>query len=286
MPAREAVLRRAAFGDAPALGARELARAATARCRWLAAVVLGGQGRYAAATTFLEPLIRGRDPLHASLAAGTLASHRRQLGGHAAALPLDAAALARATAAGGPADDDGADPAGALADALLGLAADNLALGRLGVARRLLARAAEVPAGWRTRVRAGWIGAELALACGAAADAVPFAEEAARVARERGAARHSVKSGLVLAAALAATGEPGARERAAGLVATARAATAAHGLGSLGWPAAVLSAELAAAGSAAARRHRAAVTRELHALLPAADPEGRRLARQSAWVPI
>ncbi|MBK1789347.1 hypothetical protein [Prauserella cavernicola] len=279
----ESVLRRAAFGDTPGLDDRALTAVTGPRQRWLAAVVLGARGRYAAATTLLEQLRRGRDPLLASLASATLASHRRQLGGHAAALPLDAAALRPAFAAAGPSDDDGFDPAGARADALLGLAADNLGQGRLTAARRFIAAAAGHVDSWRTAVRAGWVGAEVELASGDAAAAVPHAERALARARQRGAVRHVVKSSLVLGAALAATGEVAARERAARLVGDAVAATDEHRLGSLGWPAGLLAAEL---DPAHADWNRSRVTRELYALLPASDPEGRRLARTSPWVPI
>ncbi|WP_307849712.1 hypothetical protein [Qaidamihabitans albus] len=286
VPDHEAVLRRAAFGAAPGMGPGALARSATPRCRWLAAVVLGGRGRYAAAAALLRPLILGRDDLLAALAGATLAAHRRQLGGHAAARPLDGAALLRASTAAAPSDEDGIDAQGAFADALLGLAADNLALGRLSAARRLAGRAVtscQGSSGWRARVRAGWVNAEIELAAGAADAAVPHAEEAVRLSRERGALRHAVKSELVLAAALAATGDPPSRHRAADLAAAALAATGEHALHSLAWPAGLLAADLDPGN---AGRHSAAVTRELHALLPAADPEGRQLARESAWVPI
>ncbi|PXY17220.1 hypothetical protein DI005_00205 [Prauserella sp. PE36] len=283
MLTRESVLRRAAFGDAPDIHDGEPAAAASPRERWLAAVVLGARGGYAAAMTLLDPLRRGRDPLLAALAGATLASHRRQLGGHAAAVPLDGAALRHAALAAGPADEDGLDPAGALADALLGLAADNLGRGRLTAARRLIATATAHSGSWRTRVRLGWVSAEVALAAGDAAEAVPHAERAEALARERGAVRHEIKSALVLGAALAATGEPAARRRATELVGGALEATGKYRLGSLAWPAGLLAAEL---DPERADWNRSRVTRELYALLPASDPEGRRLALSSPWVPI
>ncbi|WP_147455291.1 hypothetical protein [Saccharothrix australiensis] len=94
-------LRAAAFGDRPGADVWH-ATAGDPEERWLAAVVLGGQGHYAAASALLHPLVRSGDRLIASLAASTLASHRRQLGGHAAARKLDALALATA-----PAHDEG-----------------------------------------------------------------------------------------------------------------------------------------------------------------------------------
>lgn len=288
------LLRSAAFGSVPDIAEREVVRAAAAspRCAWLAAVVLGARGRYAAATTLLGPLRTSGDRLLASLAGATLAAHRRQLGGHAAALPLDGMALRVATSL--PAnvltnlptnavpDEDGIDPAGALADALLGLAADNLALGRLSAARRLIARATGIPAGWRTTVRAGWVGAEVALASGNAPAAVPCAERAAKVAAHRGAVRHAVKSDLVLGAALAATGDPANRERATRLVTDALKVAKQNLFHSLVWPGLLLAADLETINSDWSRSR---VTLEFHSVLSATDPQGRRLARNSAWVP-
>lgn len=277
-------LRSAAFGSLPGIDDREAVAAATTspRCAWLAAVVLGARGRYAAASTLLRPLIHGPDPLLASLACATSAAHRRQLGGHAAALPLDGAAARLAATSNGDPDEDGVDPAGALADALLGLAADNLALARTGAARRLLARVNEMPMGWRTTVRAGWVGAELALATGNAQEAVPSAERAVKLAADRGAVRHSVKSDLVLAAALAATGDTTSRRRAARLVDDALVVAERHALRSLIWPGALLAADVDPEN---ANWNHSRVTHELYALLLATDPQGRRLARKSVWVP-
>lgn len=281
--ASEAALRRAAFGAGPVISDRALATAMTPRSEWLAAVVLGARGRYAAAAALLCPLIRGRDPLLAALAGAAFASHRRQLGGHAAALPLDGAALAWAGQATGGADEDGLDPAGAFADALLGLAADNLALGRFSAAQRMLDRARSLEAGWRAEVRACWVGAELALARGAAVHAVLPAKRAVRASRERGAIRHAVKSELVLAAALAATGVADDRDRAGVLATAALEEAQGWGLRSLTWPARLLAADLDPVN---AEWNRSRVTGELHALLSAADPAGKRLAFRSPWVPI
>ncbi|EHR49060.1 hypothetical protein SacmaDRAFT_0764, partial [Saccharomonospora marina XMU15] len=192
-------------------------------------------------------------------------------------------ALARAAVATGDADEDGIDPAGALADALLGLAADNLALGRFGTAQRLLERARSAHPVWRIEVRTCWVTAELSLARGLADDAVLPAKRALGLSRQRGAARHVVKSELVLAAALAATGDQDARVRAEALVGSALEAAHRWELRSLTWPARLLAADLDPAN---AEWNRSRVTRELHALLLAADPAGKRLAFRSAWVPI
>ncbi|WP_246127825.1 hypothetical protein [Amycolatopsis rhizosphaerae] len=275
-------LRRAAFGDLPGVPAGRLARAASGppRARLLAAIVLGGQGRYAAAAALLDELGRDADPVLASLALSTLASHRRQLGGHAAALGRDGAALCLVAGLDGPGDPDGLDAAGARTDALLGLAADNLGIGRLGVARRVLARAE--PAGWRSRVRAGWVTAEIELASGNAPAAVAPAEAALAASLEAGSLRHRTKSRLVLAAALGATGERAARERALNLAGLALADADRFALRSLSWPARLLAADLGLDGGE--DRFRADAV--LHAVLLGSDPEGRRLALASPWIPV
>lgn len=364
-------LRQLAFGDVPHPDTRSrhriVAAARTDRECWLAAVALGARGHYAAAATLLQPLIHGAGAgagsggaVLSSLAASTLASHRRQLGGHAAALRLDGLALARITASpdrpepglAGPMaqDADGVDAAGAWADALLGLAADRLGTGRPDLAGGLVARVlsgtgsrggsgdtgasdrsgdragTECAAGvepavlsWRSRVRAGWVGAEAALAGGDPQTAVGRAEAALAVLAEpvdpavpahaadpaaaaapagtadlNGPAdpgalgprvpRHRAKSELVLAAALAARGGGQDRVRAGELVDSALEVIETRGLRSLSWPALLLAADLAQGGRGA--QHRARATREVHALLRSADPEARRLAVSSPWMPI
>jgi hypothetical protein len=200
-------------------------------------------------------------------------------------LPLDGAALARVGTSSWASDrqePDGIDRAGARADALLGLAADNLALGRPAVARRLIATAEGEVLGWRARVRSGWVRAEVELVSGDAVAAVPPAEHAAQLAGARTAVRHGVKSDLVLAAALAATGDPADRRRATGLATAASATAREHGLRSLTWPAGLIAADL---DPAKAQFYRSQVTDELYALLLATDPCGRRLAHESSWVP-
>lgn len=412
----EPALRAAAFGSDPLPDPAVTRGAGSPRERLLAAIVLGAQGRYAAAAALLDALRRGSDPLMASLAASTLAAHRRQLGGHRQARALDGEAYAtaaglaggsaqdlrpagpaqsspgpgRATApvrdpdgsrspvrglggvtspASGPGgvtspvgvpdgvtspapgsggvmspvrapdgttspvrgpdgatspvraldcvtspvpgsggvtspvgapdgatspvrgpddttspvrDPDGLDAAGARADALLGLAADNLALGGLAAARRLAARAAEEDSGWRATVRGGWVGAEIELAAGQGAAAVPHAERAFETARARGARRHAVKSGIVLAVALRAAGAPDHREISDGLVGNAMATAEECELLSLLWPAALVMADLRP-GHAEEYRFRTAEV--LHAVLRSADPCGRRIAGESPWVP-
>ncbi|WP_410597789.1 hypothetical protein [Amycolatopsis sp. lyj-23] len=279
----EPALRAAAFGSDPLPDPAALRGSGSPRERLLAAVVLGAQGRYAAAATLLDVLRQERDPVMASLAASTLASHRRQLGGHRQARALDGEAFAKAAARTSEPDPDGLDAAGARADALLGLAADNLALGRLGAARRLAARAAAEDDRWRATVRGGWVGAEIELAAGQGADAVPHAERARETARARGAQRHIVKSGIVLAVALLAAGEPDHRQISDDLVGNAMAQAEECELLSLSWPAALVAADLRPGH---AEEYRFRLAQVLHAVLRSADPCGRRVAGESPWVPV
>jgi hypothetical protein len=118
-PAYESELAATAFGDQP--GRWPLPSARTPRQLWLRAVGAGGQGRYGSARDDLARLLRGAPAdVLASLAHSTQASFLRQLGWHRLARGRDGRALALA----------GADPE-AVADALIGLAADALGLGRL-----------------------------------------------------------------------------------------------------------------------------------------------------------
>ncbi|HZB48277.1 MAG TPA: hypothetical protein VE547_04230 [Mycobacteriales bacterium] len=213
-PAEAAVLAAAAFHgpprDAlPVLAGLDPDDPLPARTRWLAGVCLGALGRYRTAERWLRPGCAASPPDPFALTCR--ASHLRQLGRHAAAEPLDAAALAVA-----------ADPE-ARADALVGLVAD--AVGRLDRAaaeRRLAAARAELhpaggPAGddaaWRPAVRLGWVAAEVALLGAWPDGAVRAAEEAWRQSRAATACRHAVKSQLVLGAALEAAGRTRAATR-------------------------------------------------------------------------
>jgi hypothetical protein len=195
----------AAFGDRP--GTWPLPTATTPPQLWLRAVAAGGQGRYGSAYRDLAELRRaGAAGRLVSLAHSTQASFLRQLGWHALARGWDGRALALA----------GADPE-ARADALIGLAADALGVGRFAAAATLLARADSAPTHAppvpdRLGVRRGWVAAELAMARGEGAQAVRHAEEAVDLARAMASgpigtsARHQVKSQVVLAAALCAAG--------------------------------------------------------------------------------
>ncbi|GAB2994518.1 hypothetical protein GCM10027184_56150 [Saccharothrix stipae] len=274
-------LREAAFGDRPEAEVWA-ALAGGVRERWLAAVVLGGQGHYAAAASVLGGLIAGGG-LFGSLAASTLASHRRQLGGHAAARVLDGRALALAPE-GGRADQDDVDAAGARTDALLGLAADAIGAGRLAEARRL--HASVEPHGWRSRVRHRWLAAEIALAGGHAEQAVHPAEEAAATARAAGATRHILKSDLVLGTALVVRGTPESVDRGVGLLLCDLNHTDRRGLFSLSWPTALVLANAQADRTIAGTENvKERAENALSCVLRRADPTARRLADLSPWIP-
>ncbi len=200
----------AAFGSEP--GGWPLPAPHTPLDTWHRAVASGGQGRYANALADLESLGRIPDagPL-TSLALSTRASFLRQLGGHGDASRWDGRAWALA----------GDDPE-AGTDALVGLAADALGVGRFAVSTALLHRARTViavgePSGSvvRPAVRLAWVSAELAMAMGEGATAVGHAERAVSLAEATGSARHAVKSSVVLAAALCCSGESAASRRVA-----------------------------------------------------------------------
>lgn len=238
-----AIFAAAAFGDRPGIAAAELPAAADAVESWLRGVVLGGQGRYAAARAELGRTRRlSRDPALRSLAASTEASLLRQLGWHAHAAAVDGRALALAGEASSAAGMDAA--AEPMCDALTGLAADALGTARPALAARLLERCrvpVEAAGGWRPRLRWHWVSAETALAAPGsgliAAPALEHAEAAAEIARLSPSIRHRVKSGLLLAAATAASG---AEQESGELAATVARQCAEHGLLPLRWATAML----------------------------------------------
>jgi hypothetical protein len=186
----------AAFGDDP--GRWPLPAASSAEELWLRAVTAGGQGRYANADADLASVRRAdRVGRLASLAHSTQASFLRQLGWHDKARGWDGRALAVA----------GGDFEGSV-DALIGLAADALGVGRFAASAAALGRARGLLDGGppRLAVRLAWVSAELAMATGDGATAVGHAEHALELASALGSARHCVKSDVVLAAALCADG--------------------------------------------------------------------------------
>ncbi|MFI2337648.1 hypothetical protein ACH474_30100 [Nocardia rhamnosiphila] len=248
----------AAFGARTGRTAAELPEPLEPIEIWWRAVALGGAGHYAAAHTALRRLSAATtDPVLLSLTASTQGSLLRQLGWHqraagydgrAAALVLPAAAAPPATPRPtAPVPDRGPGPGSrssrpakaaaaglgdygrrpdavdAAADALIGLAADALGVGRTALSSRLLDRCvalldrpaaecgaldADMPERSRTRVRLYWVRAETALADGHGAPALAAAEAALTLAEEGPSVRHRIKSRLLVAAAASATGQP------------------------------------------------------------------------------
>jgi hypothetical protein len=235
-------LRDAAFGQSP--GRWPLAAAAGANERWLRAVAAGGQGRYAIAAAELAELRRlVRGGRLASLAHSTQGSFLRQLGGHDAARVWDGRALALA----------GPDPE-ATVDALLGLAADALGVGRFCASQALLERALVVLDGCsapdRLPVRSQWVAAELAMARGDGIAAVSHAERATALAARQTSVRHQVKSQVVHSAALCCAGRI---DHARDLAKDALAATERFALVPLQWAIASLLCDIA--GNDVEREH-------------------------------
>ncbi len=186
----------AAFGDDP--GRWPLPAPHCAEELWLRAVIAGGQGRYANAYADLASVRRTqRVGRLASLAHSTQASFLRQLGWHDEARGWDGRALAVARG----------DPEGSV-DALVGLAADALGVGRFAASAAALGRARGLLGGGslRVAVRLVWVSAELAMATGDGGTAVGHAERAVDLSGALGSARHLVKSQVVLAAALCSDG--------------------------------------------------------------------------------
>jgi hypothetical protein len=247
----ERVLSAAAFGDQP--GCWPLPEATTGRQRWLRAVAAGAQGQFGVATAELAALRREvRSGPLLSLALSTQGSFARQLGGHVEARGWDGRALATAES-----DREAAT------DALIGLAADALGVGRFMAAARLLARAetalAEDALDGRLPVRCRWVAAELAMARGDGAEAVAHAERAIDLADAQPSLRHRVKTQVVYAAALTSAGRV---EAARAVAVDALAATDALGLVPLRWAVASLLAGIAADDG---RRREAAVIRDASA---------------------
>ncbi|MEU5691268.1 tetratricopeptide repeat protein [Actinosynnema sp. NPDC020468] len=276
----------AAFGAHPEAAVGSALTSPDPRSRWLAAVVLGAQGHYAAAATALTHLLAAPAP-YASLAASTLASHHRQLGDHATARTLDARALRESSGPAPAVLRSGAAGhafAEARADALLGLAADAVGRGRLDEARRLHARVR--PTTWRSEVRHRWVGAEIHLAGGHAERAVPEAEAAAEVSRAAGGTRHLLKSDLVLGTALVVWGTPESVARGVDLLLCDLNHINRRGLISLSWPTAhVLSGVVTFRNTAEGENLAKIAATALSCVLRRADHRSRRAASASPWVP-
>lgn len=242
----------AAFGGHP--GQWPLPEASGPEDLWLRAVAAAGQGRYAAARAALAPLIHDRSAGRwCSLGCSAWASFLRQLGWHWRAHDVDGRAWAAA---------DGDPEAGA--DALIGLAADALGVGRFVASSALLERAAalvsraELP---RLDIRLAWVRAELAMASGRGGDAVKHARRGVELAEQAlpDLRRHRVKSDVVLAAALCSAGDlAGSRS----VADAALADTVIYGLVPLRWALACL---LSGIGSASLTAGEIAEVRQLSA---------------------
>lgn len=232
-------LTNAAFGNEPGLA--PLPAADNQLERWLRAVALGGQGRYAAARTELSR-IGGQRPKRAiaSLALSTEASWLRQLGWHHLAAGFDGRALAVLGCPVGR-DEEVTATGAARCDALTGLAADALGCGRLALGHALLERCAPLighdPGLWRQRIRLNWVNAEMSLASGNAEPARRYASAAVELAQAADSVRHQVKSDLLLAAAHSAGPDPAS---AVELGEQVLDRCAEHGLLPLRWAAAML----------------------------------------------
>ncbi len=228
----------AAFGGDP--GRWPLPAAGSPEELWLRAVAAGGQGHYGSARADLAALRRQQPSgLLASLALSTEASFLRQLGGHRFARGWDGRALACAP------------PGEATVDALVGLAADALGVGRLAASARLLGRATEAlenatAAPPRLAIRLEWVGAELAMAGGQGETALRHARRGVELAAAAlpELRRHRVKSDVVLAAALCSAG---AADRSREVADAALADTQTYGLVPLRWALACLLVDIGSA---------------------------------------
>ncbi|UQX12248.1 hypothetical protein [Candidatus Mycobacterium methanotrophicum] len=264
-PTIESELIATAFGNQPERW--PLPSADTPPQLWLRAVGAGGQGRYASARNDLASLLRSApgDRL-ASLAHSTQASFLRQLGWHRLARSWDGRALALA----------GTDEE-AVGDALIGLAADALGVGRLAAAATLLSRAEPIVAQapqHRLSIRRAWVAAELAMAAGDGAAAVRHAEDAVELAATTVSARHRAKSDVVLAAALCSAGGV---DRARTLGAATLELAGRLGLVPLRWAVACLLVDLFEPGSA---------TRSIDELRGLRDESARQVQHWGgAWRP-
>jgi hypothetical protein len=225
-----------AFGDDP--GRWPLPQASTPHELWLRAVAAGGQGRYGSAMTDLARVYRlARGGPLVSLAHSTRASFWRQLGWHERARRWDG----RATALAGSDEE-------ARADALIGLAADALGVGRFAASATALRHADEMlgrSAPPRLPVRLAWVSAELAMVRGDGATALGHAEHGVELATAFGSARHAVKSDVILAAALSSAGDVDASRRVAD---AALQTTGQQGMIPLRWALACLLADIGSAG--------------------------------------
>lgn len=241
LPAGEDGFRAAAWGDDP--GRWPLPAATDPLDRWHRAVALGGQGRYSAGCAELDEAERTLvvEAGLRSLMASTRASWFRQMGAHVRAARYDGAAIALvglATTRVGPFITH------ARCDALTGLAADALGVGRFSAADALLTRCEELVMRqgrqgslWRQQLRLRWVRAELAMVSGDGAGAVRHALDARELATETDSLRHITKTELIVAAAVSSLGDI---ERSRHIAHSVLDACSEHGLVPLRWAAAML----------------------------------------------
>ncbi len=229
----------AAFGDAPQRW--PLPQPRSVEELWLRAVAAGGQGRYASADADLARVRQSRRVGRlASLARSAQASFLRQQGWHDKARGWDGRALA---VADGHPEAEG--------DALIGLAADALGVGRFAASAAALRRAAGLldDGPPRLSVRFAWVSAELAMATGDGAAAVGHAERGRDLAAGLGSTRHAVKSDVVLAAALCSHGR---RDRSREVADATLAIATELGLVPLSWALACLLGDIGSGNHSAA----------------------------------
>ncbi len=197
---------------------------------WRTAVALGARGYVCAGDGVIRQAAAGSrsavsEPSITSLWASTQASWIRQSGRHGTALSLDGQAAALAVEA-----PDGPWRTAAIADALTGLAADNLGRGRFAVSGRLLERVrdevlptiapgADFEVGDRLRLRWRWVSAELGLYSGDVESAATHSAAALDLVEGIGSARHRIKTQLIGAAASAMVGNAAQALAAAGVCA-------------------------------------------------------------------
>lgn len=252
MPAGDGGFRAAAWGDDP--GRWPLPAATDPLDKWRRAVALGGQGRYSAACAELDEAERTVAVTAGlrSLMASTRASWSRQMGAHVRAARYDGAAIALVgldTTRVGPFISQ------ARCDALTGLAADALGVGRFFAADALLTRCEDLMVRegnceslWRQRLRLRWVRAELAMVSGDGAGAVRHAFDARELATETDSLRHITKTELIVAAAVGSLGDI---ERSRHIAHSVLDACSEHGLVPLRWAAAMLTAGLGDAPASA-----------------------------------
>lgn len=229
-----------------------------AQASWTEAVAVGATGAVARARSLLDRLDAALGPCGdptaralLSLSASTRGSWLRQSNRHRAALRFDGEA-ARLVAEGFGRTPPRGLPRAAFADALIGLAADELGLGRFDDSSRLLRRvrtALDADGGepgerpWltdgRVELRWRWVMAENALYRGDAESGSRWARAAGDLGREAPTAHHRLKTRLIAAAAAAATGD---RTLAADEAAAVAREAASNRLVPLEWAAAQLAA--------------------------------------------